>query len=328
MKRIEMDTKESRIRGTIYGQAIGDALGVGAEFLTKDKVANVYPNGIPHYRDINWSWGFARPWKKGEWTDDTDQMLCIFDSLLKHDGDFLPKDIARRFYRWYIEDGRGCGATTQSILTAHGYVEIPYQVAQSRWEESGMSNAPNGAVMRTAAVGLFYDSASKTKDIAKDIAQLTHWDPRCVASAQIISVIIQQFVQGIMLSAVRSTARAMLVESDNVFCPINDMPYLQAALDGDIESLELGTDGKSFGYTVKTLGAGLWALSDLARDFESGIQAVIREGGDVDTNCAVAGAVLGARFGYESLPQDLVQGLVRAGDLEERILKLLRYWKI
>ena len=40
------------IKGTIYGQAIGDALGLGTEFMTDEDMARNYPNGITHYCDI------------------------------------------------------------------------------------------------------------------------------------------------------------------------------------------------------------------------------------------------------------------------------------
>src|SRR5690606_3414054 len=39
-----------------------------------------------------------------------------------------------------------------------------------------------------------------------------------------------------------------------------------------------------------------------AEDFVSGIQSVIRAGGDTDTNAAIVGAILGARFGASSIP--------------------------
>lgn len=32
--------------GCLYGQAIGDALGLGSEFLSKDDVEKYYPNGL------------------------------------------------------------------------------------------------------------------------------------------------------------------------------------------------------------------------------------------------------------------------------------------
>lgn len=47
-----MKARLNRIRGTIYGHAIGDALGLGTEGLNHEEIAWKYPNGIVHYRDI------------------------------------------------------------------------------------------------------------------------------------------------------------------------------------------------------------------------------------------------------------------------------------
>jgi ADP-ribosylglycohydrolase len=78
------------------------------------------------------------------------------------------------------------------------------------------------------------------------------------------------------------------------------LAHVAPAFEGDLDSLELD-DEESMGYTLKTLGAALWALFH-AEDFESGVTEIINRGGDADTNAAVAGALLGARDGEEAIP--------------------------
>ena len=89
---------KDKIKGIIFGQAIGDALGLGTEFLTKKQVAELYPEGYNHYdqmvRDKH-----RKRWAIGSWTDDTDQFLCVLDSLIENQTvDEL--DIAKRLKNW------------------------------------------------------------------------------------------------------------------------------------------------------------------------------------------------------------------------------------
>ncbi len=80
-----MEQFTDKVKGTIYGQAIGDALGLGTEFMSDEEMASKYPNGITHYNDIFQDWHRKR-WKIGDWTDDTDMMLCIARAIIKEKG--------------------------------------------------------------------------------------------------------------------------------------------------------------------------------------------------------------------------------------------------
>ena len=42
-----------KIRGVIFGQAIGDALGLATEFMSKEEVESNYPDGVHSYSDYN-----------------------------------------------------------------------------------------------------------------------------------------------------------------------------------------------------------------------------------------------------------------------------------
>ncbi|QRV73778.1 ADP-ribosylglycohydrolase [Ceratobasidium sp. AG-Ba] len=71
------------------------------------------------------------------------------------------------------------------------------------------------------------------------------------------------------------------------------------------------------GYTYVTLGAGVWAIrqalgasaGDLDSIFEWCITMVVMQGGDSDTNAAVAGTLLGTYLSSERLPVEWVKYL-------------------
>ncbi|MBR6000271.1 MAG: ADP-ribosylglycohydrolase family protein, partial [Oxalobacter sp.] len=46
------DTIADRIKGCLFGQAIGDALGLGTEFMSQKDIQNYYPNGFTDYRQM------------------------------------------------------------------------------------------------------------------------------------------------------------------------------------------------------------------------------------------------------------------------------------
>ena len=84
-----------RFRGCLYGQAIGDALGLGTEFMTDEDIAWKYPHGLQHYKQI-FQDRHRKRWEIGDWTDDTDMMLCIADAVIEDKGvNFY--NIARHF---------------------------------------------------------------------------------------------------------------------------------------------------------------------------------------------------------------------------------------
>ena len=80
------------------------------------------------------------------------------------------------------------------------------------------------------------------------------------------------------------------------------------------------------GYTLKTLSAGLWAYWH-SSTFEDGLLAIVNAGGDADTNAAVACAILGAKYGYSSIPQKYVDGLIHKDLLDEVVAGLVKITK-
>ena len=69
------------------------------------------------------------------------------------------------------------------------------------------------------------------------------------------------------------------------------------------------------GYTLATAQVGAWALLH-ADTLEAGLIVVTSQGGDADTTGAVAGALLGAKFGAGAIPTRWLEGLLCRAELE------------
>lgn len=293
-----------KIKGTIYGQAIGDALGLGTEFMDDFDMAWMYPNGLTHYSEI-YQDHHRRRWKKGDWTDDTDMMLCIANAIIKDKGVNLAS-IAKNFKDWANGEPMGIGANTYKVLMMGDYVERPMAVSRKVWELSRYRSAANGGLMRTSVVGLL---PTDVRESAADICRLTHYDPRCVGSCVIVTELIHAHVYGLLVPTYEQIKMISRKYDDRI------VEYITLSQNQDIKALGLQEEG-SIGYTLKTLAAGLWAYWH-AETFKDGLLAVVNAGGDADTNAAVACSILGAKFGFNAIPTEYVDGLIYRDQLEE-----------
>ena len=101
------------IIGTILGQAVGDAVGLSTEFLDKETIFLYY--GISHinynhyYFDSHRMKWMDKNYICNDWTDDTDQMILILDSLIKNNGNVDILDFAKRCKFWITCGFVECG---------------------------------------------------------------------------------------------------------------------------------------------------------------------------------------------------------------------------
>ncbi len=303
------DRTKDKVFGALFGQAVGDALGMGAEFMSKEKVQEIYPFGLRHYSDIrNNAIGGFQP---GDYTDDTEMMEHIVYSLNK-EGKYDLMSISQFFRRWYEYGPIDCGMLTSSVLSNPLYRTDPLGVSKSTWEYENCDAAGNGGVMRTSVMGVL---KGNVEEMAADVCRLTHYDPRCVGSSVIVSMVIHQLVYHDYTMTPDEVVQLGRKYDGSIEY------YVQRATDPDIACLQLGEKRKR-GYTLKAMGAALWALWHPI-DFTEGLVTVVNEGGDADTNGAPAGAILGARFGYNAIPAEYTEGLNLYKDLKREFEKLL-----
>lgn len=289
-------------KGCIYGQAIGDALGLGTEGMTDEDMAWKYPYGLQHYSQI-FQDRHRKRWKIGDWTDDTDIMLCIAHAVIEDKGVNLT-NIARHFKMWAEGEPMSIGNNTYKVLSIGDYIDKPLEVSQLVWKMSHYQSAANGGLMRTSVVGLF---PKAVKTCAENICKLTHYDPRCVGSCVIVSELIHALVY--------DKPKLRRFEMSDIAREYDKRieEYIDHAETGDITDL---MDDEYMGYNLVTLSVALWAYWH-AKSFEDGLLKVVNAGGDADTNAAVACAILGAKFGFNSIPNEYVDGLIYKDQLDE-----------
>ncbi|XP_064632971.1 ADP-ribosylarginine hydrolase Tri1-like [Lineus longissimus] len=323
------------IIGTFYGNCAGDAIGLLTEFMDREEAHRNYGK----YKNLEYKHKIPDMhryrWETGDWTDDSDQMILIMQSLTENNGKIDPKDYGGRIKVWMKRGfqelgdfgGMGIGATTMAVLTHPKFQDNPHEAAADVWEKSGRYAAPNGAVMRTAILGIH--DFKNIKNVIKntlDVCKTTHADPRCQASCVAVTTAIAMMLQ----KEEKHMTSKGIMDIEAIIADSFDYAKVHLEIQEQIEELHFHinvktlralnlTEEKKIGYTFKCLGCGFWALRQ--RNFRQAIQAILMEAGDADTNCAVAGALLGCRVGMQNLPQTWISGFRHKKWLDEQISK-------
>lgn len=290
--------------GCLLGLAVGDALGAPVEGWTSDAITSKYG------RLTEMIGSEQRRLQPGETTDDTAMMLCIARSIVAA-GTFDPKEVAQQFVHWFRTDGSGIGRTT---YTAVSLLEQGYS-----WQEAGLiahsvlgtNSATNGSIMRCAPVALLHWN-DRQRLIADSITSslITHADPRSCWAAAALNLIIAALLTGQDARAMIYDVVTQIDHSDVRHCLVNARSLHQSQLTPS-------------GLALDTLQVALWCFLNTS-DFEQAVVTAVNLGGDTDTVGAVCGAMAGAYYGAEAIPQRWLNVLRDRDDVEKCALGIYR----
>ncbi|MEF8825305.1 MAG: ADP-ribosylglycohydrolase family protein [Halapricum sp.] len=286
--------------GCLLGLACGDALGRPVEFKSASTIDARYGAVDSMLADGT----HGQP--AGTITDDTELALRIARSLVDRGG-FDGADIADRFVSWYESGPFDIGLMTADALRRLQRGESWERAGQTVWEgRSEGSNAGNGSVMRCAPYALaFGDSEAYLGQVSEQSSAITHADPRCKRGCAVLNLTLA----GILRDDPAPLARAL----ETRYPGRSDAPELLNALDGLPDSVS-ASDIHNGGYVVDALQAGLYYAFD-ADTAEEAIVRAVSAGGDADTVGAITGAIAGARFGAEALPDSWLDAIDESREL-------------
>jgi len=278
-------TATDRATGAFLGLACGDALGRPIEFNSRAQIEEYYGR----VTEMLGNGTHRKP--PGTITDDTQLALRIARSLAENEG-FEPADIADRFIDWYdsgpFDIGLMTRASIETLKSGTPWDEAGRQVWENRAEGN---NAGNGSVMRCVPHALaFADDYERLAEVSRQSSAITHADPRCTYGCAILNCTVAGLIEG----RDSPLADALSVVGEDVPGELRD------ALDPIPNEIDEG-ELRSNGYVVHTVQTGLYhgLTADSA---EEAIVEAVNMGEDTDTVGAVTGAVAGARFGVEDLP--------------------------
>lgn len=299
---------KDKIYGLIFGCALGDAAAVpyegqSAEYIAERFTLENLPLLSSNKKEEKASWHNV---ENNDWSDDTDQLILLYDVIKECKGSFSPTLFAQKIYNWrhhgFSELGDLCGAGMGQLtaaVTAHPkFLENPFLASKEVWERLGSKSAPNGAIMRAGISAV----ANNWVNTAIEQAKITHHDDRCVRSSICLAYICKKYLRN-------EHPNMALIKS-----MLPDFPYW------DFDKIDFSGDHR--GYTYITLAAGLWTVEQITAgntDFKNIMRRLTYLGGDTDTNCAVAGQILGSYLGFDRLPKDWIATLKHTDWLLKRL---------
>ena len=258
--------------------------------------------------------------------DDLAQAVDLGEALAEG-GDYVDA-FADQLVRWRRENGRGIGITTEAVIDELEAGHIAPEAARIVYENNPI--APNGGVMRCAPVALarFRQPELLVSDSAATCV-VTHYANTCQWSCIIVNALIACLLRDIEpdLSTLVAAASAdgspdMLEAATGDGIPTEVLEAIAAKTPVQSDASWLKQDQRLIGHTLICLQAGLWAAVTRL-DFETALRGVVEGGGDTDTNGAVAGAVLGARYGASAIPQRWLDCVPQRGRIERTTDSLL-----
>ncbi len=292
------------MKNGIIGFAIGDALGVPAEFKSRNELERYPIKNMVGYGTYNLP--------EGTWSDDTSMTLATIHSIIET-GTIDTNNIADKFLKWYrhaeytaTNETFDIGRTTLQSLAK-------YELKQDEAVNCGGSDEydnGNGSLMRILPLAyyIYYKQIKDTNkiyELVKDVSSITHAHEVSVLGCYIYVIYTLSLLEG----KAKNKAYMTIKEADYSMFSENALNKYSRILKDDISKFELDEISSS-GYVVSTLEAAMWLFLN-ANDYKTTILKAVNLGDDTDTVAAITGGLLGIYYGIDSIKDNWKQTLKR-----------------
>ena len=300
-------------RDGIMGVVIGDALGMPVQFVARGTLKENPIKTMEGYGTYNMP--------PGTWSDDSSMVLATLASIREKNGiDY--NDIMERFVRWnwYGEYTPAGEAFDQGITCMKAIGNYVINKDYRTCGKTGEWANGNGTLMRIMPVCLYAYEKVKAKEWSEKEAlecihqatALTHNHLRAKIASGMYYFMICNILDG------KGTLRERLqagIDDAMRFYHSDIANYTELAhygrlfyLDKFVECEE--REIKSGGYVVDSLEAAVWSL--ITTDtLAAALLRAVNLGDDADTVGAIAGGLAVLYYGYEAIPKEWIQSIIR-----------------
>jgi ADP-ribosyl-[dinitrogen reductase] hydrolase len=304
----------NKIKGTLFGLAVGDALGVPVEFKQREYLEAFPIKGITGYGSWN------QP--PGTWSDDSSLAFCLAESLAKG---YDLNDMAQNFMNWMQNGFWGAHYKVFDVGGATRFAIGRLTKGTSPLLSGGMmeDDNGNGSLMRIMPL-LFsikdlpiYERYKKIKEVSS----ITHAHFRSVFACFIYLEFALQILNGNTIDMAYTNMQASVKSyaATNDFNP-KELQLFGRILDANIKDVKEDAI-HSGGYVVHTLEASLWCLFN-TDNYADAVLKVVNLGGDTDTTGCVTGGLAGFLYGYEEIFEVWINEIARKDDINNLCKRL------
>jgi ADP-ribosyl-[dinitrogen reductase] hydrolase len=287
--------RTNAIHGALFGVAIGDALGVLAEFKSRTTLLMQPVQDFEGYKSHN------QP--PGTFSDDSSLTFCLAESLC---AGFDLNDVADRFIRWkedaYWTAGGlvfDIGMTTNNAISRLRSVTRPALAGDFEENCNG-----NGSLMRILPL-LFYIrdfDIDKRFELTKEVSSITHAHIRSVIACFYYLEYALELLKGKdKQSAYNATAKLVVDYLINKRIEKREIDLFDSLLIEDITKQSVDNISSS-GYVLSTLTAAMYCFMT-TDSYQEAVLMAVNLGSDADTTAAVTGGLAGLYYGYETIPE-------------------------
>jgi ADP-ribosylglycohydrolase len=205
------------------------------------------------------------------------------------------------------------GNTTHSAIKRLRTIENPELAGGNHETENG-----NGSLMRILPLILETGkiSISKSYDVIKSISALTHRHERSIISCFYYLTFARQLIQGhSKASTYEMTNKIVKAELNERGIHETELKHFDRLLNHEIPTLNYNQIRGS-GYVIHSLESSVWCLLK-TENYKGAVLKAVNLGEDTDTTAAITGGLAGLKYGFNSIPEEWVNLIIKKDEIKE-----------
>jgi ADP-ribosyl-[dinitrogen reductase] hydrolase len=303
-------------KGLLFGIAIGDALGVPVEFMSRKHLQVNPVMGMREYGTHHQS--------AGTWSDDSAMSFLLVEQLIEG---YDIEGLGKKFCQWYQYnywtphgDIFDMGVSTRNALD-----KIAKGVSALESGECDDYSNGNGSLMRILPLAIYLQDKPIDQRfcITKEVSGITHSHIRSVIGCFFaVEFIIQLLKEKDKCDAYYETQNIVRDYLHLIDIKSSEIELYNRVLFDDISCIP-EQDIYSSGYVLHTLEASLWAFLT-TNNFKDAVLKAVNLGDDADTIGAITGGMAGLFYGFDQISEEWIGQLARTKDIEELVQRFSR----